>query len=181
VPVVAADLQAVIVEELAVAQSKIRSDDADSWQGFYDDHGVPRDEERCRDHLLTLLRQGGTGIVFSPEEHVGANKEVDIGCSTGTLRMPIEIKGQWHSALWRAADNQLEAQYMRDWRAEGHGIYLVLWFGDLVPKQKRLYSPGKGLTPSTPKEVRQLIIARSRSAQLGHIAVVVLDLSRPSG
>ncbi len=32
------DLQAFILEELAVVQAKIRSDDAESWRGFYDDN-----------------------------------------------------------------------------------------------------------------------------------------------
>jgi hypothetical protein len=178
-PVTIADLQTVILEELAIAQDKIRSDDADSWRGFYDDNNIPRNEERCRDHLLTILRQSGSGIVFSPEEHVGEDKEVDIGCSAGTLRLPIEIKGQWNSTLWTAADHQLASQYTVDWRAEGRGIYLVLWFGADVPKHKKLYGTGRGYKPSTPEEIRQEIWGQSQSAQLGLTEIVVLDLSRP--
>ncbi len=141
-PVSAADLQALVLEELAIAQAKIKSDDAESWRGFYDDNGVPFAEERCRDHLLGLLRQGSKGITFDPETHVAADKEVDITCSAGTLRMPIEVKGQWHSELWRGADMQLDALYTRDWRAEDRGIYLVLWFGDQQQPNKRLKNQG---------------------------------------
>lgn len=55
VPESAVDLQALVLDELVVAQAKIRSDDAESWRGFFDDKGVPFEEERCRDNLLGML------------------------------------------------------------------------------------------------------------------------------
>lgn len=178
-PVSAADLQALVLEELLTAQAKIKSDDAESWRGFYDDDGVAFAEERCRDHLLGLLRQGSKVITFDPEAHVAADKEVDIACSAGKLRVPIEVKGQWHSELWRGADKQLEALYTRDWRAEDHGIYLVLWFGDQQPPNKRLRNPGKGIPiPQTAHELRELLVTESKSAREGRVIVFVLDLVR---
>lgn len=178
-PVSAADLQALVIEELVIAQAKIKSDDAESWRGFYDDNGVPFAEERCRDHLLGLLRQGSEGLTFDPEAHVAADKEVDIACSAGTLRMPIEVKGQWHSALWQGADMQLDTLYTRDWRAEGRGIYLALWFGDQQQPNKCLKSPGRGIKrPQTANELREMLIATSKSAREGRVAVFVLDLTR---
>ncbi|MFE0305528.1 hypothetical protein, partial [Bacillus altitudinis] len=123
------DLQAFILEELAVVQAKIKSDDAESWRGFYDDNAKPYKEERCRDHLIGLLRQGSNEVVYEVEVHEADDKEADIGCTIGQLRLPIEVKGQWHPELWTGADNQLNKLYAQDWRAEGRGIYLVLWFG----------------------------------------------------
>ncbi|WP_322404940.1 hypothetical protein [Massilia luteola] len=179
-PLSAPDLRAFLVEELAVVQAKIKSDDVESWRGFYDDAEVPHQEERCRDHLLLLLRQGATGITFTPEAHVAADKEVDIACSISTLRLPIEVKGQWHAELWRAADSQLARLYAKDWRADGHGIYLVLWFGNHVAKNKRLRSPGRGIdSPRTPEQLREMLASTSRAVQDGRIEVVVIDLSRP--
>ena len=178
-PVSAADLQTFVIEELEIAQAKIKSDDADSWRGFYDDDGVPFVEERCRDHLLGLLRQGTQEISFDPEAHVAADKEVDIACSVGTLRMPIEVKGQWHKELWKGADMQLDALYTGDWRADGRGIYLVLWFGTQKEKNKRLKSPGRGMKhPQSADELREMIIAKSKSAREGRVVVYVLDLVR---
>ncbi|HHE7266602.1 hypothetical protein V6X58_27030 [Pseudomonas aeruginosa] len=178
-PVSAADLQALVLEELAIAQAKIKSDDAESWRGFYDDNGVPFAEERCRDHLLGLLRQGSKGITFDPETHVAADKEVDITCSAGTLRMPIEVKGQWHSELWRGADMQLDALYTRDWRAEDRGIYLVLWFGDQQQPNKRLKKPRRGTKlPQTADELREMLIPGSKSVREGRVVIFVLDLVR---
>jgi hypothetical protein len=178
-PASAADLQAYMIDELEIVQAKIRSDDAESWRGFFDDAGVPHDEERCRDHLLGLLRQGSQEVTLEPETHVAADKEVDITCSAGPLRMPIEIKGQWHSELWRAADKQLATLYTRDWRAEGRGIYLVLWFGPNVRSNKTLYGPPRGLaTPQTPGQLRDLLTAGSNVARDGLVKVMVLDLTR---
>jgi hypothetical protein len=169
-----------MLEELEVVQEKVRSDDAESWRGFFDDQRVPYDEERCRDHLLGLLRQGSTGIALEPEVHVADDKEVDIACSVGTIRLPIEIKGQWHRELWHAADRQLDPLYSQDWRAEGRGIYLVLWFGGVQQSNKALASRGRGVAlPQTPKELHELLSAESRAVADGRIAVFVLDVSRP--
>jgi hypothetical protein len=173
------DLQTFVLEELAIAQAKIKSDDAESWRGFYDDKQIPFFEERCRDHLLGILRQGSSGFTFDPETHVAADKEVDITCSVGILRIPIEIKGQWHSELWTGSDRQLDALYTPDWRAEGRGIYLVLWFGEQKQATKRLKSPGRHETlPTTADELKRMLVAKSRSAREGRVAVFVLDLLR---
>lgn len=179
-PKAISDLQAVMLEELAVVQSKIRSDDAESWRGFFSDTGIPYDEERCRDHLLGILRQGSSGIELAPEAHVGSDKEVDITCTAGGMRLPIEIKGQWHNQLWTAADSQLDRLYAIDWRAERRGIYLVLWFGNDVTPNKRLASPGRGKScPRTPDDLLAALISGSNAAREGRVSVVVLDLTRP--
>lgn len=178
-PITAHDLQTVMMEELSIVQAKITSDDAESWRGFFSDNDVPYQEERCRDHLLGLLRQGSMGIQLDPESHVAGDKEVDITCSVGTLRIPIEIKGQWHAELWRGADTQLDRLYADDWRAEKRGIYLVLWFGERAEPNKRLTSPGHGkVRPSTADELRHALADSSRAAQEGRITIFVLDLAR---
>lgn len=173
------DLLAFMIEELTVVESKIRSDDADSWRGFFDDSGSPHNEERCRDHLLGLLRQSSHDVAFEPETHVANDKEVDITCTTGPLRLPIEIKGQWHRQLWLAADAQLDKLYTPDWRASGYGIYLVLWFGDQVSVTKKLSRPPRGIpAPRTSAELRDILVSSSQSASDGRVAVIVLDLAR---
>jgi hypothetical protein len=177
-PITAGDLLATVIEELQIVQAKIRSDDAESWRGFYGDDGTPHAEERCRDHLLGLLRQGRKDIRLDPESHVAGDKEVDITCNCGTLRLPIEIKGQWHRQLWHAADTQLDRLYATDWQAEKRGIYLVLWFGETTAANKRLVSAGVGNTaPTTPSALKEALIARSQAAQDGCIQIFVLDVT----
>jgi len=173
------DLQAFMLEELAVVQDKIKGDDTDSWRGFFDDTNEPYGEERCRDHLLGLLRQGSPGISLEPEAHMADDKEADITCTAGHIRLPIEVKGQWHPKLWQAADAQLDKLYAQDWRASGCGIYLVFWFGDKVPTNKSLYRPRRGMSaPSTPEQLRDMLASGSEAAREGRIAIFVLDLER---
>lgn len=178
-PASGSDLLAFMIEELEIVQAKVKSDDVDSWRGFYDDQGNPFDEERCRHYLLTLLRQEAKDIGLVPEAHAAANKKVDITCSVGQLRLPIEIKGQWHRELWTAADKQLDTLYTPDWQAGGFGIYLILWFGE-QPSPKRLKGPGGGKSkPSTPVELHEMLTAESPAAREGRVKVFVLDLERP--
>lgn len=174
------DLQAFILEELTIVQAKIRSDDAESWRGFYDDNAKPYKEERCRDHLIGLLRQGSNEVVYEVEVHEADDKEADIGCTVGQLRLPIEVKGQWHSELWTGADNQLNKLYAQDWRAEGRGIYLVLWFG-LRTDNKKLKSRGKGKPiPTAADQLKEMLIESSQAAKSGQIEIVVLDIEKLS-
>ena len=179
VPVSIADLQAYMIEELNVVQSKVKADDAESWKGFYDDQNAPYGEERCRDHLLGLLRQSLNEIELAPEAHVAADKRVDITCSAGGLRLPIEIKGQWHPDLWTSADKQLDALYASDWRAHAHGIYLIFWFGLSQSKNKKLKNPPeKKEAPKTAEALRKMLIESSVAAKEGRIDVFVLDVER---
>tara|TARA_R110002167_G_scaffold243977_2_gene449540 strand:- start:153964 stop:157920 length:3957 start_codon:yes stop_codon:yes gene_type:complete len=172
-----ADLQALIIEELEIVQARIKSDDVDSRCVFYDDKKHAHKEERCSSALIGLLRQGVRDIEYTPEQHVSNDKEVDITCSVDQLRLPIEVKGQWHKDLWHAADTQLDRLYTQDWRAEGRGIYLVLWFGQDQPSNKKLKTPGKGKTkPICAKELRVMLKENNLATQQGRVEIFVLDL-----
>ncbi|MBD8151080.1 hypothetical protein IFT37_06425 [Pseudomonas fluorescens] len=182
IPRCGADLQAWVLEEIDAIQGKITSDDVGSWRGFYrTDQNIPVDENSCRDHLVGLLRQGSPGVAFEPETNVAANKKVDITCSTVKARLPIEIKGQWHKYVWTAADNQLDKLYTPDHRADGLGIYLVLWFGKQADSAYTLRSPGKGIhPPSSAEEMAKMLEERCQAFAQGRVKIVVLDLARSS-
>lgn len=173
-------MQAWVQEELEIVQAKIRASDVDSWRNFYNDDFIPRDEEYCRDRLLELLRYDQAVVHYEPESHVAADKEVDIGCRVSSdIFLPIEIKGQWHRQVWTAADTQLNHLYASDWRAQGFGIYLVLWFG---PQSggKALQSAGRDIPPpQTPAEMKEMLIARSASTKTGKVSIFVMDITIP--
>jgi cytidylate kinase len=172
-------LLAVMLEELTEIQGKIRSHPADWYEDFLA-AGIPKDEEECRDIILKMLGDYPYGILCEPEGHLADDKRADIRCTIHQLMLPIEVKGQWHKDLWHAADTQLDRLYSNDWRAERKGIYLVFWFGEDVPKNKKLKSPGKGANrPNTADELRLALIENSVVAKQGGIEVVVLDLVRP--
>lgn len=176
-PTTASDLQAVMLENLATAQDRLKGDDVDSYLGFYREDGRHKNEEPCRDELIKMLRAIDNTLEYTPEVHVADGKRVDIVARVGRRPiLPIEIKGTWHPDLWTAADDQLSHLYVEDWRAE-RGIYLILWFG-IDPKMSK--PPAGGTVPTTPEELRQALIATSVAARRGEVDVVVLDLTRPT-
>ena len=178
-PSTVTDLQSTVICLLDDAQARIRSDPADSWRGFFSQTS-PHNEELCRDYLLVLLGPRPESIQMLPEGHLANDKRADIIGILAGMRLPIEIKGQWHTDVWTAADSQLDRLYTPDYAAERRGIYLVLWFGRQVPKSKLPRSPGRGRrAPTSPEEFRAKLIASSRAAQEGRVAVVVLELARP--
>ena len=176
-PRTAADLQAVMLEELDVVQAKLRAHPVDWRRVFFHDDGRPRDEEACRDGVLMMLGDHPSGIDCAPEGHLAEDKRADIMCTIGELMLPIEIKGQWHRELWSAAEGQLAPRYATDWRAGGRGIYLVLWFGPGAGKGQNPKAPPRGTPkPASAVDLRDALINVMALALRERIAVVVLDL-----
>jgi hypothetical protein len=179
------ELQSYVIEELLEVQSKIDSNDIDSINNFYASASLGESikgwkaEECWRDILIGILRQGSSEVLYEPETQVAAKRRVDITCSIGNARLPIEIKGQWHRELWKAADTQLEA-YTQDNRAEGIGIYLVFWLGSYPENpNKKIQSPGRGINrPETSTEMKAMLIERSQAAKEGRVKIVVINLER---
>lgn len=175
------DLRSEVFRILRKAQALITSNDTDCWRNFYkSDLKTPKDEEDCSDALVDVLRQLNSEISFTREKHLGNDREGDIACEIGGLHLPIEVKGQWHRELWRAADSQLEAQQAIDHKAGGLGIYLVLWFGQKVATTMLKGPPnGSGIKrPNTPSELEVGLKLTSKAASADRIWIKVLDLSR---
>ena len=105
-------------------------------------------------------------------------KRADIVLTRNAIKLPVEIKGQWHWDVWDAAMNQLDAKYAVDWQAEGRGVYIVLWFGDV--REKRLRAHPDGLEqPQTAEELRRMLADRLPEARRSLIDIFVIDVSRP--
>jgi hypothetical protein len=176
-PTTSEQLQAVILDELATVQAKIRGNPLDWYKDFFDASG-PRREEDCRDTIMKMFGDLPFGIHAAPEGHLGDDKRCDIICSLGKSIIPIEVKGQWHKDLWTAADEQLDRLYLSDWRAE-RGIYLVLWFGQ--NSSKRLSRPPRGIDrPATAEALRKALSDQSVATRDRRTEIVVLDLTRPT-
>lgn len=180
-PRTVADMQATLLELIDQIQKRVAADPADPWRGYFNDAGTPHNEERCRDHLLTMLGIRPESLDLLPEGHLADDNRADIIALISGLRLPVEIKGQWHDDLWHAADTQLDRLYATDYAAERRGIYVVLWFGHNVPAAKKPKAGGRGRKPPrTAEELRAGLIASSQAARDGRVAIVVLDLERPS-
>lgn len=175
------DLLAIVRHTLARVKCELRGNDTDSVVKYWTDEGQPRNEDRCTDALIEdidrLLPQ--LGITRTPQADMPKGKIADIIYTVGDASLPVEAKGQWNPKLWTAAHNQLDALYLRDWRTQGRGIYLVYWFGSHVEPKHRLKSPPGGTAkPTTPDELRDALIAEIAPARRASIWVEVLDLTR---
>ena len=175
------DLKALMLEELRVAQAKLIGDDLDTVVEFWNDQGIPRDENRCRDRLAAMIgpELARYDIQRMTEADMPKVKRADLAFARGTMQLPMEVKGHWHAEVWDAASGQLDAQYLIDWRSEQRGIYCVLWFGEVpAATNRRLKVHPDGLSaPTNAEEMRTMLIARIPEARRPLIDVVVIDLT----
>ena len=173
------DMRAWLGDAIETLQRRIRSSDTDMWEAYWDGD-VPKCENYCRDRLVEHIGSLPESIRFGPETHMPAGKRVDIALTHNRMKLPVEVKGQWHRDVWNAAVDQLDSKYTVDWQAEGRGVYTVLWFGDVPDKQ--LPGHPEGLeSPESPDELRRMLIDRLTEDQRGRIDVFVIDVSRPRG
>lgn len=175
-PTTVDDLRAFFGDQLTVLQSKLNGDNLDSWVVYWD-RDRPHNENYCRDRFINQVSgELPAAITFGPEEQMPGITRADIGLRLKKLMLPIEIKGQWHSDVWAAASEQLDGQYTRDWRADGRGVYLVLWFGD-VPGYNLPLHPEKIAAPETPDRLRSMLIDRIPPERRPFLDVYILDVS----
>lgn len=179
-----ADLMALALDHLRDIERHLRGADTFALRLFWrkGTNGVlsPIDENDCRDLLLGKLRDqlAPLGVHVVPERRAADDKRADLRVEfmvTGQpLAVPVEIKKENNENLWMAWRAQLQALYANDPAADGHGIYLVLWFG-----QKLRLSP-KGERPTSAEELEQRLNERVPEADRARLAVRVMDLSLPS-
>lgn len=184
-PANAADLMALLAQHLQDMAHEDRDGNTTGYLRFWnvDSDGKPenpRPENDCRDRLLELLRERlrPTALELQPEGEYRENKRADIrvsfGGSTG-FNLPIEIKRSFHDDLWRALRNQLMAHYVRDPGADGHGIYLVFWFGD---KGQPVPADG-GKRPRSTAELENRLRAMLNPEEQRRIDVIVMNCALP--
>ena len=174
------DLQAYALSAIEALQDKLRGDDVDIIDLFYEtkSENLPKVENDCRNALFGLLHLEH-GIEASPEVAMPRATRADGGFRLNAMTIPLEAKGQWHSEVWTAAESQLDENYTIDHQAAGYGIYLVFWFGEDVPERRRLNRPPRGeRLPASAAEMKEQLEARIASGRRDGIKVVVLDLER---
>lgn len=181
-PTSAADLAALTLDHLDDIAQNIRQDNDDGIRAFWNvEDKQPtskREENLCRDALLTRLRQrlASFGIDCQPEGDYANDKRADIRLSyRNEFELPIEIKRDSNASLWTALRYQLIDQYTILPKAADHGIYLVLWFGaEGIPAVK-----DGGKKPLSAEELQARLEAQLDPAERKRIFVRVLDVSWP--
>ena len=182
-PANAADLAALITDQLLGIARKIRNGNTSDWRQYWnvDSRNRPRDprpEEACRDALLSDLRQrlSRLGVDAQPEGRYADDKRADIRVSCNGFNVPLEIKKSCHRDLWSAIENQLVAKYARDPHADGYGIYLVFWFGH---SEHCRPTPGTAGVPRKAEELERHLRESLSEEIRRKISVCVIDVTKP--
>lgn len=182
-PANAADLAALAYEHLLDLARKIRDGSTNDYRQYWS-YGAdakpdrPKPENDCRDMLLSDLteRLGRLGIDSVKEGYYAEDKRADIRVSSGGggFNVPIEIKKDSHSDLWRAMREQLIERYTRDPSADGFGIYLVFWFGG-----KSMPLPKEGKKPRSAAELEERLRQTLTAEENRRVHVCVVDCALP--
>lgn len=192
-PANAGDLAALTVELLRELARQIRNGNTDDYCQYWNEKekqksrqlSSPKHEDACRDALLSDLKRRlePLGIEAQPEGHYADNKRADIRVAFGGrdgFEVPIEIKKNSHPKLWCAIHKQLIAQYTREPRARGFGIYLVFWFGSAVNQScPSSLPPPSGTRPRTADELENRLRATLSGDEARKISVCVIDVAKP--
>lgn len=172
------DLQALIMDELALLQRRLRDGTTNGVQAFWE-NDLPRGENYCRDRIVEHLEPHlqKFKVRCYTESTMPHSTRCDFLNAFGEMNLPVEVKGQWHPELWTAAAGQLQ-NYAGEYRAQGRGIYLALWFGRVSGKNPPLIAGEAAL------QMAQDLENALHSQYAGKIPeatrIFVLDLSQPA-
>ena len=182
-PANAADLAALVTDQLIEIAGNIRDGPTSDWRqywhlGSYNRPRKPRSEDVCRDALLSDLRQKLSllGINAQPEVRYADDKRADIGIICNGFNVPVEIKKSCHRDLWSAIENQLVVKYARDPRADGYGIYVVFWFGNTEHCRP---TPGTAGVPRSAEELERRLRESLSEEIRRKVSVCVIDVAKP--
>ncbi|TDK59578.1 hypothetical protein E2I14_18690 [Sapientia aquatica] len=184
-PTSASDLAALVFDHLTDLKNKIRNGNANEYRQYwsYDSENktlhLPKPENDCRDILYSLLSPyfRKLHVEVAKEGNYADDMRADLKISyrgVSEFNIPIEIKKDYHRDLWKAIDTQLIAKYVRDPGTDGHGIYLVFWFG-----QNNILPSPQGKKPRSSSELEQWLTSLVPLDKRYYIKVCVIDCSLP--
>ena len=180
-PANAADIAAIVNEVLDEIAKDISTSDLNLYRQFWnvDSHDrivTPKPEPACRDTLAALMRERlkKYSIQLESEARHVNEKRSDIWCTFDQWAVPVEIKLDRHRDMWRAISQQLIPKYSIDPRAQGFGIYLVLWFGG----GSQMPAPESGRKPASAIQLLERLKEQVPSERSKLISVHVIDCCR---
>lgn len=180
-PANSADLMALVADCLTSLASRVAAGDTSDWRQYWNTDGKrvtePKHEELCRDAVLSdLHNELPHGVNATSEAVHAADRRSDIRVSFRDFAVPIETKRSCHRDLWKAMHAQLIDSYAKNPAAQGHGIYLVFWFG-----RERCQLPSDGSSrPRTAAELETRLRETLTPEERRKITVIVVDVSGPA-
>lgn len=186
-PANVADLAALTVDHLRQLGKELRGAEWNGVSWFWREavptqtdspkQFKPERENKCRDLLMPLLSKHLERASVRLEKEAASRSETRADLRAEALNehrlmvVPIEIKPEGSAKVWTAWRDQLDGSYATHPAAQGHGIYLVLWFG-YAPK-----SSPEGIKPKSAEDLERLLREHIPEADRHRLQVVVLDLS----
>lgn len=183
-PVNAADLFAIAVEELRRLQTELHTTNTTAWKEYWnrDQYGKATEaliENECRNHLLERIKDRLVPYQINsaiPEAQSVDSTRVDILLQSSTgANIPIEAKRHFHKDVWSAAETQLQG-YATAQGADGHGIYLVFWFGSEYKPTPHV--PDESEKPDTAMKMETMLYDRLPEMLRQRTEVIVFNVSR---
>ena len=176
-----ADLKAAVLGALDRVRGALRDGDTSGWRKYwnvdsYNRARDPKPENGCRDILVDDLRPFLRSMQISiyPEVAYSNDKKCDLTTISGDFKLPLEVKLSHSRDLWTAIEDQLVPRYTRDPESEGHGVFIVFWFGE---KESIQPTPLSGTRPSSAIDLEQRLEATLSVVSGTKISVSVLDVS----
>ncbi|WP_329911268.1 hypothetical protein [Serratia quinivorans] len=177
------DLYALLLDHLQDIANRITYENTDIYKQFWNENGngkilVPKPEESCRNFFLELLRARlhPLQIICEPEGHMVSGKRADIIISLPGIKIPIEIKRDYHRDVWSALNEQLDQLYTTNPDAAGYGIYLVFWFGASRPNA--IPRPAKDTPPPVNATTMEDILNEAvPMVKRDRLSAIVIDVS----
>jgi len=177
------DLYALLLDHLRDIANRITYENTDIYKQFWNENGngqilVPKPEESCRNFFLELLRARlyPLQIICEPEGHMVSGKRADIIISLPGIKIPIEIKRDYHRDVWSALNEQLGQLYTTNPDAAGYGIYLVFWFGASRPNA--IPRPAKDTPPPVNATTMEYILNEVvPKVKRDRLSAIVIDVS----
>lgn len=182
-PINAADLRAILTAELRRFGRELRTGPNSPWRDYwntdkYERPTDPKVENVARDITLNRLQDRLAKYqiaIVGAEARRADGTRADLLVVSGAGRnLPIEAKRHYHGDLWTAASGQLQG-YAADEGADGYGILLVFWYGDVEAPPAR----ADAAVPTSAAELEALLISDLSADLRATTDVVVFDVSAP--
>lgn len=181
-PANVADLKSLTCDHIRDLAKRIKNGNTNDYRQYWISYGEKRQhEEECRNRFLSPLKErlARVKVDAQPEPRYASDNRADIRVSYRdselSCNVPIEIKCSDSEKLWSGIRQQLLENYAQDPEADGHGIYLVFWFGpEFAPRH-----PQGGKRPETPEKLQELLEQSLDNEEGKKISVCVVDCTDP--
>lgn len=177
------DLQALVSAHIEDLHKQLTGANTDSYKRYWNEdsygrHTNPKNEASARNALVEMMKEklAPFEISVDPEGHMANSNRADIVFAFRKMKLVAELKRDYHSEVWTAIDAQLDRSYTITPETEGHGLYIVFWYGKDRPQA--ITRPPQGIgRPNSAKEMEEQLIASLSPDQKKRIRVFVLDVS----